>query len=1094
MPRAPGGALAAGSYGLTPTQQAFWLGQKLNQGTPCYNMVFTLAIGGELDHDRFQRAFRTLLDNVATLRTVFVEDDAGPHQHERKRIDYEVEYVDLSASPEPDAALRDWVAARALVSLDLESQPFDTALLKLGPQRFVWHLNIHHLLADGWSFGRVVQTMSEYYAFAGKDHLSRPEPLPTVQDYTAGVLARKPGARFEESAAYWRRKTRRTVDPVVLYGISGANRTARERRERRDLGPALTQRLTSLAASSRAGPLGVHFSTLSLLSAVMFAYLHKVTGNREFSIGVPFHQRATDVERAAVGLLQQTVPLRVCVDEDDTVASLLSKTKRETWESMRHAYRCAGSLQIPAAFDVLINYQAISFPDFAGLKMTAEWVHTGFGDGSRTMFLQAHDFGRAGNLALDFDMNEGVFSADQQSRAASQYLQILEAFLGDENQLVAELPLLNASEKQRIVTEFNRTSRTYPGDATVSHLFEEQARRTPDRIAVAFGDEQLTYRELDARSDRMANQLRTHGVGPNVLVAVCAERSVELVVGLLALFKAGGVYVPLDASYPKERQALMLEDSGARVLLTQQRLLPQLPAHDGVTLCLDDHDISASGATPGELQAVTPSDLAYVIYTSGSTGRPKGVAMSQRALANLIQWQIREATRLPAPRTLQFTPLSFDVSLQEVFSTWCSGGTLVLISDDARRDPAATLHLLIEAEIEQLYIIYTPLQQLAEAAGRLGLFPTSLREVITAGEQVQITPQIVRFFEKLPECTFHNQYGPSETHIVTAYTLTGPPETWPSLPSIGTPVANTTCYILDSSLQPVPVGVTGELYIGGAQVADGYLGRPELTAERFVADTFSGGDGDRMYKTGDLARYFDDGNIDFLGRADNQIKLRGYRIELGEIETVMRWHEAVKEGVVSVRQDRRGDRRLIGYVVPFDDDDASVRQLPRVLRDFLSEKLPAYMVPYSIEVIASIPRTPNEKVDRLALPAPNGLRPDIDTDYAAPRTDIEEAIACVWQELLEVDRVGRHDDFFSLGGHSLLLVEAHTELQSSFARDLTITDLFRFPTVAALAGYLAGTTTPAKPTQRIQERARRQRESTRRSRQRGRSVKNGDHE
>ncbi|NEQ62239.1 MAG: amino acid adenylation domain-containing protein, partial [Moorea sp. SIO4A1] len=460
----------------------------------------------------------------------------------------------------------------------------------------------------------------------------------------------------------------------------------------------------------------------------------------------------------------------------------------------------------------------------------------------------------------------------------------------------------------------------------IPQLFEAQVERTPDAVAVVFADQQLTYRALNTKANQLAHHLQTLGVEPEVLVGICVERSVEMVVGLLAILKAGGAYVPLDPAYPPERLAYMLDHSQASVLLTQSQLVSQLPKHQASVICLDtDWEIISTHNEQNPTSSLTVDNLAYIIYTSGSTGKPKGVAMPHRSLVNLIKWQLENTVVANDSKTLQFAPISFDVSFQEIFSTWCGGGTLVLISEEVRRDPLFLLKLLAEQEVARLFIPFVALQQIAEVADTFGVFPASLREVITAGEQLQITPAIANLFEKLNDCTLHNHYGPSETHVVTSFTLKGSPSSWPALPAIGRPIANTEIYLLDQSLKPVPAGVEGELYIGGVCLARGYLNRPEITAQRFIANPFNKvkTDSDRLYKTGDLAHYLPDGNIQFLGRLDDQVKIRGYRIELGEIEVLLSQQPKLKQAVVLAREDNQ-DKRLVAYLVPGESESAPV--------------------------------------------------------------------------------------------------------------------------------------------------------------------------
>ncbi|MDJ0737526.1 MAG: amino acid adenylation domain-containing protein, partial [Nostocaceae cyanobacterium] len=586
-------------------------------------------------------------------------------------------------------------------------------------------------------------------------------------------------------------------------------------------------------------------------------------------------------------------------------------------------------------------------------------------------------------------------------------------------------------------------------DKCVHQLFEEQVKKTPDEVAVLFEQEQLTYQELNSQANKLAHYLQSMGVSPDVLVGICLQRSVEMVVGVLGILKAGGAYVPIDPAYPIDRIAYMLENSQASVLLTQKNLLPRLPKSQAKIICLDPKCGVVSQENDFKPNcSVSRENLAYVIYTSGSTGKPKGVAMKHLALTNLILWQLENTTVSPKAKTLQFAPISFDVSFQEIFSTWCGGGTLVLISEEVRRDPVALLHLLREKQIERLFLPFVALQQLAQTTQTLGLIPTSLREVITAGEQLQITRVIASFFSQLKDCSLHNQYGPSETHVVvTAFTLTGSTDNWSALPPIGCPIVNTQIYILDQFAQPVPVGIPGELYIGGVCLARGYLNRPELTAERFIPNPFSQEEGSRLYKTGDLARYLPDGNIEYLGRIDNQVKVRGFRIELGEIEVTLAQHPDLRQTAVILREDQPGDKRLVAYVCPNEGSIPTSGQLRR----FLWEKLPDYMVPGTFVTLEALPLTPSGKVDRRALPAPDASSLIRETSFVAPRDSVELQLAQIWSEILGVSPIGVDDNLIELGGHSLLASKIIGLVRDRFGVELPLNCLFECPTVAELA-------------------------------------------
>jgi amino acid adenylation domain-containing protein len=573
-------------------------------------------------------------------------------------------------------------------------------------------------------------------------------------------------------------------------------------------------------------------------------------------------------------------------------------------------------------------------------------------------------------------------------------------------------------------------------------LFHAQVDRTPDAPAVSFEGAQLTYAQLGRRASGLAQALRAEGIGPDSVVAISLERSLDLAVAVLGVLEAGAGYLPLDVNYPAERLAFMLEDARVKVLVTQRSLAASLPAPSARVLCVEDLAGSGERLAP----SAGPEHLVYVIYTSGSTGKPKGVAMHQAPLTNLVAWQLGDSKFGPG-RTLQFAPLSFDVHFQEMFSTWCAGGTLVMIREALRLEAVKLLELLQRERVQRLFLPFIALQSLCEVATAHGVYPSELKEIVTAGEQLQVTPQVVRFFEQLPACTLFNHYGPSETHVVTSLRLEGPPASWPALPSIGRAITNVTTAIVDEQLRPVPRGQEGELLLGGVAVARGYLHRPELTAQKFITVA-----GQRWYRAGDLARELPDGNLEFLGRIDGQVKVRGYRIELGEVEVAIAAQPHVKQVAVTVREDEPGDKRLVAYVVA----DAEVPGLVSALRAALEAALPEYMVPSAFVLLEALPRTPSGKIDRRALPRPSATRPALQQEYAAPRTELEQKLERVWAKLLGLDAIGVNDSFFELGGNSLLALKCISLLRLELKLDVPVVKLFEVPTVAGLAAFVEG--------------------------------------
>jgi amino acid adenylation domain-containing protein len=682
--------------------------------------------------------------------------------------------------------------------------------------------------------------------------------------------------------------------------------------------------------------------------------------------------------------------------------------------------------------------------------------------------------------------NTDLFDQATITRMLGHFKTLLEGIVANPQARIADLPLLSAAERHQLLWEWNDTFADYPKNQCIHQLFEEQVEQTPDAIALVFPNikletpdpqpanpqpstpTQLTYRELNNRSNQLAHHLQKLGVGKEVLVGICLERSVEMIVGLLAILKAGGAYVPLDPSYPSERLSFMLEDAQVPVLLTQQHLVERFGSHKSTVVCLDtDWEAIARASEENLTSSVTSDNLAYVIYTSGSTGKPKGVAVPHKAVNRLV-FNTNYIQLDPSDKIAQVSNTSFDAATFEIWGALLHGAKLVGISRDVTLSPHDFALQLRQQDITVLFLTTALFQQIARDVPHAF---ESLRYLLFGGEAVD--PRWVKKVLKKgsPQQLVH-VYGPTEnTTFSSFYWVQDIPEAATSIP-IGRPITNTQIYLLNEQLQPVPIGVAGELYIGGDGLARGYLNRPELTAERFIPNPFLGTSladvqpGTRLYKTGDLARYQPDGNIEFLGRLDDQVKIRGFRIELGEIEAFLNQHPAVRETVVIVQEDIPGDKHLVAYIVPNPEQlkveggniEGSQEQLtnlqPANLRQFLKDKLPSYMVPSAYMVLNSLPLTPNGKVDRRVLPAVDTLSLDTKEDYVAPRTTVEEELAGIWAKVLGKQQVGIHENFFELGGHSLLATQLTSRIRDAFNVELPVRILFEAPTVAMLARHI----------------------------------------
>jgi amino acid adenylation domain-containing protein len=814
--------------------------------------------------------------------------------------------------------------------------------------------------------------------------------------------------------------------------------------------------LDRLSGVSRVEGVTLFMLLLSALDVLLWRY----TGESDIVVGTPVANRTRSELERVIGFFVNTLALRAYVDGRESFRELLGRVKEAclgayqhqevTFDRLVEELAPERDLSRTPLFQVQLVLQNTppEVLELSGMRLEPLEIYNETTKFDLTMLVTEMSDGMRGTI----EYNRDIFDAATVERLCNHFVRLLEAAAEDPSRRLRDYALLSEPERERLLRNFNPPPVELQEQLCVHELFERQARLTPDAVALEFEGERLTYHELDAQTNQLAHYLRRRGVGPETPVGVMMERSVKLIVGVLAILKAGGAYVPLDADYPAERLRHMVEDSGARMVLTQGQ--PRGAAEWGAGVEFvgvgEEWERIALESSARVESGADVDNLCYVIYTSGSTGQPKGVAMEHGALFNLLSWQLASWTREGSARTLQFASISFDVSFQEILSTLGSGGTLVLIRDEARRDVERLLEFISRERIERLFLPYVALRYLAEAAASRGSVPLSLREIITAGEALHLTEGIKNFLRGLGGCTLHNEYGPTETHAATGHMIWNPDESPGVLPPIGRPIWNATGYILDESGEPVPIGVAGELYIGGSGLARGYLNRPALTAERFMPDPFCVEPGARLYRTGDVARYLEGGDIEFLGRADGQVKIRGFRVELGEVEAALRAQAGVRQAAVVARERGQGDRQIVAYVVA-----EGVVTAGEVLSG-LRERMPEYMVPSAVVFLDTLPLTPSGKVDRRALPEPEWGGAS-EEEYVAPQTGIEQEVAGIWQEVLGVDRVGAHSNFFELGGHSLLAAQVVARMRELFGVELPLRLLFESPTVAEQAAAIEQT-------------------------------------
>lgn len=1040
---------------LTRAQLVFWLGQKLNPDLPLYHMAVGLFIPKAIDHDAFFRAFQELINRCDALRTVIEMKDGVPQQRALEHLQYDPEFLDFSAEPDPDTAYRAWADERTQRLFNFEQRLFDCVLAKLADDHYVWYFSQHHIICDMFSFVIAVHYMSKLYDAALEGALDEVERLPQFADYIQHELSHRGALGDPAQRAYWENKLSREPDPISFYGRPVPRVPGPTHRENVDMGDKLSRQIRELAENSLASAKTMPAAQFNIFAAILFAYLKRICGVNRPSIGMPFHNRRHESWKRTVGIFMGVLPLTVEVDDSDTLNTLIAKTGAEAAANLRNSGYFFHNLLHTQAHDILVNGLFIAFPIFGGVTCNLHWpVHRTVLD---PLVFNFYENPETGNFANLFFFNTAIFTDEMRTLLVRDFDRMAHALLDNPDTPIGDVDILTDDERRQLLVDWNRTELPFPSDKTLHQLVEAQVERTPDAVAVAFVDKRLTYRELNDRANHLAQHLKSLGVGPDVLVGVCIERSLDMVVALLGILKAGGAYLPLDPSYPMDRLAFMLADSNAQVVISTEKLSRSLPVNGARLICIDrDWDaIASSGPAENPRNGVTAGDLAYVIYTSGSTGKPKGSMLEHRGACNLITHKSREFGLGPGKRVLQFCSLSFDPSVCEIFATLASGGTLWLVPQETVTAPDELVRVIKKERIDTALMTPSLLRMLpAEELPELTV-------VESGGEPCPAT--LAARWAKGRK--FFNAYGPTETTVCATTAECEPRHDEP--PPIGRPIPNTRVYVLDEKMRMVPPGTPGELYIGGVGVGRGYLNRPDLTAERFVPNPFSSDPEDRLYKTGDRVRFRLDGNIEFLGRMDHQVKIRGHRIELGEVETVLQQFPDVSECVVAAREDTPGDMRLVAYIVP----RRTGQTFDGELKGYLRQLLPEYMMPSAFVVLDRLPLTPNGKIDRAALPKPERPRTD-HHEIAAPRDAIELELQQIWEQVLGVGPIGVTDHFFDVGGHSLSAVHLMDQIHKHFGARLAPAALFEAPTIEAQAGLIrrsselgpAPIVVPLKPT------------------------------
>jgi amino acid adenylation domain-containing protein len=1034
---------------LSFAQQRLWFIEQLQPESSTYHICAALRMAGLLNKRALELSLEEILRRHEVLRTSFITVDGEPAQVIAPHSAFVLNTVDLATTPvsEREAELQQLMKEEALKPFNLTQGPLLRArLLRLNSTEHVLQLTMHHIVSDGWSSGLIVKELTALYqAFSAGEPSPLEELAIQYADYALWQRERLGGELLSKQIGYWKEQLASAPTTLELprRQLRSAVPAFRGATQEFELSPDVSARLKTLSRNLE--------STLFMtLLAAFKVLLWRYSGQTDILVGSPIANRNRVETESLIGFFVNTLVLRTELSPDLSFRELLKRVREVClgayahqdvpFEKLVEALQPVRSLSHTPLVQVMFALQnaprpALSLP---GLQLSLMEVPIETAKFELTFSLEESFKGLSGVL----EYNSDLFDDGAATRMLGQYGRLLEAIVTDPEARLSELPLLTEPERRQILDEWNNTAVFNEGSKCAHEVFAEQAELASSAAAVVTDTERLTFGELNLRANQLANYLRLLGVGPEKRVCICLERSVDLLVSILATAKAGGAYVPLDPSYPAERLSFMVADSNAEVLLTRAGLIEKFSPGSAHIVAVDsERELVAAQQSEPPASGVMPGNLAYIIYTSGSTGKPKGVEIIHDSLMNLVWWYQRSSHLTPRDRATVTSGIGFDAFVFELWPNLTAGVGLYLPNEETRLSPAKLRDWLIAKQITVCFLT-TPLAELV-----LGLdWPSHipLRIMHTGGDKLHDFPKDDLPFQLI------NNYGPTENTVIAT---SGEVEPLGRLtnqsPTIGRPVDNTRVYVLDPDLQLVPIEVPGELCVGGANLARGYVNQPDLTAERFIPNPFSTSPGERLYRTGDRVRYLANGQIEFLGRQDHQIKIRGHRIELGEIEAIINQYPAVGESIVVCHEDERGEKRLAAYLVPGEHAQLSIESL----RAILLERVPDYMVPDAFVVLESLPLNANGKVDREALPKPDAYLPR--QTYVAPRTELERTISGLWQESLGLEKVGIHDNFFDMGGHSLLMIRMQSRLEQILHREIPIIELFRYPTVSTLALYLS---------------------------------------
>ena len=1046
----------AATLPLSFAQQRLWFLSQLQQDTAGYNVAGGVRMEGPLSVVALERALNEVVLRHESLRTTIRQIESEPVQIITNPQVFQLSQFDLRKVPEAqrEAEAQLLLTNEARKPFNVEGGPlFRATLLLLSSEEHILLLTMHHVISDGWSIGILVRELIELYeAFAA----SRPSMLPDlpVQYVDFAVWHREwlQGDVLDKSVSYW--KERLAGVPSLLELPTDRPRPPSQSfsgtRHPIVIPQELTESLRELGEQQNA-------TLFMILLAAFKVFLFRHARQEDIVVGVPIAGRNKPELENVIGLFINMLAVRTDLSGNPSFRELLVRVREAAlgaydhqdlpFEKLVEVMQPERDTSYSPLFQVMFHLGNLEIPSFnlPGLTLTPLDADTGTSKFDLTLDLTESSTGLKGY----FDYSTDLFDHVTIQRLSERFQILLQGVVADPETPISSLPLLSPAEEHQLVVGLNETAEAFPHALCLHQFFEDQVKQTPEATAVTFEGRRLSYADLNRRANQLAHQLIRLGVGPEVLVAICMERSLDLPIALLAVLKAGGAYLPLDPTYPRERLAFILEETRAPVILTQG-VVAESQSFEGVHVISLDSDANALATenTENPRSDVTDENLAYVIYTSGSTGQPKGAMLHHRGVRNRLLWGITDYQLGIGDVVLHKTPLTFDVSVWEIFAPLLSGARLLIAKPGGHQDTAYQLDLTAREKVTHVDYVPTMLEVLLESEGLDHC--DNLKIVTAAGEA--LTRELRDRFYSQTNAKLYNLYGPTEASLAVTYWVCLAEGKERVIP-IGRPMSNAKIYILDKHLEPVPIGVAGELHIGGKAPGRGYLKRPDLTADKFIPDAFSENGGERVYKTGDLARYRSDGAIEFLGRLDHQVKIRGMRMELGEVEAALCQHPGVREAVILPYEITSGNKSLVAYVV------SKQEPLPTgdELRSYLRQRLPEYMVPAAFVTLSELPLLSNGKLNRRALPNPEEFFSQSEAAYIPPETNLEQTIAAVWQEVFNLERVSIHSNFFDLGGNSLLLAKVHSKVRAALQRDIQIIELFKHSTIHSLAKYLGET-------------------------------------